>query len=93
LHKAAAAGCFDCHAVDDAVRLAPSLHGLVGRDEVLRGGARVFVDAAYLSRALVDPGAEIVDGYDDTMPRYAGVLSPADVADLVAFIDSLRGPL
>jgi len=47
----------------------------------------VLADDAYLTRAIADPSAELVDGYTLKMP--ANNLNDAEVADIVAFINAL----
>jgi len=54
---------------------------------VLVDGSTVVADDAYLTRAIADPSAELVDGYTLKMP--ANNLSDAEVADIVAFIETL----
>jgi len=44
-------------------------------------------DEAYLSRAITDPDAEVVDGYDIRMP--SSDIDDDDVAAIVAYIQSL----
>ena len=45
----------------------------------------------YIRQSIVDPGAFVVPGYPDSMPRgLAGRLSPADLDALVAYLASLR---
>ena len=45
----------------------------------------------YLGRSMTDPGAYVVPGYPDSMPRgLARDLSPQDLAALVAYLASLR---
>ncbi len=38
----------------------------------------------------MDPGAEIVAGYQNVMPTYQGKLSPPEAAAIVEYIKSLR---
>ena len=47
----------------------------------------VVADDEYLTRAIVEPGADLVDGYNLKMP--ANNLSDAEIADIVAFINTL----
>jgi cytochrome c oxidase subunit 2 len=58
---------------------------------VTRAGQELTVtaDAAYLTRAIRDPAAEIVAGYPPVMPPYAG-LAEAEVAALIAWMESLH---
>lgn len=45
----------------------------------------------YLRQSLTDPGAYVVPGYPDSMPRgLAGQLSPEDLAALVTYLASLK---
>ena len=45
----------------------------------------------YLRESILDPGAYIVQGYPDAMPRGLGRdLSPEDLAALIAYLESLR---
>jgi mono/diheme cytochrome c family protein len=74
--------CASCHGADAGV--GPSLSAM--KDEA---GNRVAGLSAedYLHQSIVDPGAFIVEGYDDIMPKDFGQkLSEQDVADLVTFI-------
>ena len=45
----------------------------------------------HLRQSIIDPGAYVVPGYPDSMPRgLARDLSPEDLAALVAYLNSLR---
>jgi cytochrome c553 len=45
----------------------------------------------YLRESITDPGAYVVQGYPDAMPRgLARDLSPEDLAALIAYLASLR---
>jgi cytochrome c oxidase subunit 2 len=48
----------------------------------------VVSDEAYLRRAIVAPGADIVEGYPAIMPPFAGVLTEEEVRLLVDFFRS-----
>lgn len=84
-------GCATCHdpGVSNLFRpVGPRLDqaGLVG-------GKRVPGMSAedYLRQSITDPGAYLVPGYPDSMPRRLGEqLSPEDLAALVAYLGSLK---
>jgi cytochrome c oxidase subunit 2 len=40
----------------------------------------------------MDPGAQIVAGYQNVMPSFQGRMTPPDVAAVVEYIKSLRTP-
>lgn len=84
-------GCFLCHSVDGTGGgTGPTFKGLAGSQRPLTTGEFVRADEAYLRRSILDPSAEIVEGYQDVMPGYfAEELSEEELDDLIAFINSL----
>jgi cytochrome c oxidase subunit 2 len=80
-------GCAGCHGQDFDGGAGPGWVGLAGSEVLLVDGSTVVADDAYLTRAIADPSAELVDGYTLKMP--ANNLSDAEVADIVAFINAL----
>ncbi len=88
-------GCMACHATDESVqpKIGPSWKGLFGTTRDLAKGPKRVVDEAYLRQSILDPGAEIVKGYEKVeagMPVYAGVLNEAQIESLILFIKSLQ---
>lgn len=79
-------GCFDCHAMDGTDDVAPPLNDIANKERliILPDGAKrtVKADFHYLKTSIMDPGAELVDGWDDEMPSYAGDMTDeeADIA-------------
>lgn len=80
---AADAGCVACH-TDRNTPVAPTWHGLVGSTVPLEDGSKVVADEAYIRRSILDPQADIVEGYTGTMPRFR--LSEREVDLLVEHI-------
>lgn len=79
-------GCISCHTAEDT-RLAPTWHGLAGEEVTLEDGTTVTADEEYLRRSILEPEAEVVEGYRATMPRFE--LTPEEVDDLVSYIAGL----
>ena len=73
-------GCIGCHSVNGLDGAGPTWTGLAAR-----------VDEEYLRRAILEPNADIAEGYTEgIMPvTYADTLSDEDVDALVAYIQSL----
>jgi mono/diheme cytochrome c family protein len=73
-------GCIGCHSVNGLDGTGPTWTGLAAR-----------VDDEYLRRAILQPNADIADGYTEgVMPvTYVDTLSDEDVDALVAYIKSL----
>jgi cytochrome c553 len=84
-------GCATCHeaSISNLFRpVGPSMDqvGLVGAKRVPGMSAE-----DYLRQSMTDPGAYLVPGYPDSMPRsLASDLSPEDLAALVAYLASLK---
>ena len=86
-------GCGGCHAgaadADRGTVRAPPLAGLYGARVALNDGRVVAADERYLHDSIIDPGRELVAGYDPIMPSFAGQISEEDIVKLVAYIKSL----
>ncbi len=85
--------CVACHTLDGQPHVGPTWSRLYGAERKLVGGGTVIADDAYLTRSMMDPGAEVVAGYQNVMPTYQGTLEPSEAASLVELIKALRdGP-
>jgi cytochrome c oxidase subunit 2 len=84
---ARSSGCAGCHGQNFGGGAGPSLVGLAGSDVTLADGSVVVADTAYLTRAIAEPSADLVAGYNLRMP--ANGLSDAEIADIVAYIETL----
>jgi mono/diheme cytochrome c family protein len=82
-------GCAGCHGADFAGGAGPTWIGIAGEEVELVDGTTVVRDEAYLIRSIAEPNAEIVAGYTLRMP--ANNLTDDEVADIVAFIQTLGG--
>jgi mono/diheme cytochrome c family protein len=80
-------GCAGCHGANFGGGAGPPLVGLAGSQVSLANGGTVVADTAYLTRAIADPSADLVAGYNLKMP--ANSLSDAEIADVVAYIETL----
>lgn len=83
---AAEIGCFACHS-DSDTDLAPTLEGIWGTEVALEDGSTVTVDETYVRRSIMDPDADIVEGYRGVMPNFS--LSGSEVHRLVEWVESL----
>jgi cytochrome c oxidase subunit 2 len=81
-------GCAACHGANGEGGLGPAWVGALGSTVKLVDGTTVTVDEAYLTRSIKDPQAQVVDGYSVAMPK--NELDDADIADIVAYITSLK---
>jgi cytochrome c oxidase subunit II len=89
---AAEQGCLKCHSVDGSRHIGPTWVDLYLREEKLKDGKMVVADEGYLTKSMMDPGAEIVAGFQNVMPTYQGKLPPPEAAAIVEYIKSLKTP-
>jgi mono/diheme cytochrome c family protein len=82
-------GCANCHEPGlFGRRLGPPLDHIGTVAATRRPGMSA---EEYLRQSIVDPGAYVVPGYQDSMPRDLGRdLSPTDLDALVAYLLSLK---
>ena len=82
--------CSACHALDDHKLIGPTFKGLWGKKERVRVGGTfkdIQVDADYLRRSILEPQAEIVEGYEAViMPPFKGLLTPEEINLFIEFI-------
>lgn len=92
----ASEGCGTCHQIGGSQVAGPNFEHFAGHDVKLAGGGHAVVDEAFLSRALTDPGAPQLAGWDSAPMRAALIAhrlpaSPRKAAALAAFIEQI-GP-
>jgi cytochrome c oxidase subunit II len=81
--------CLSCHSANENAR-APVLEGLYGRSVHLTTGETVIADDSYIRRSILDPGAQIVAGWENIMPTFRGQVSEEDIFALIVYFRSLK---
>ncbi len=81
-------GCSGCHGVNSSVH-APDLAGIYGHSVQLSDGRTVTADDAYIRDSILQPGRDIVAGYEPLMPSFSGQLGEDQIVRLIAYIKSL----
>lgn len=90
-------GCSGCHvgggrsggSGGGSTVAAPPLDGVFGHPVPLADGRIVQATEEYLRDSILMPARDIVAGYPNRMPSYAGVIPEADLIRLVGYIRSL----
>ncbi|MDH3494272.1 MAG: cytochrome c oxidase subunit II [Acidobacteriota bacterium] len=83
-------GCASCHAGGDNQRGAV-LEGIFGKEVKFVGGGSQIADEQYLRNSILNPGGQIVEGYQPIMPTFKGQVTEEQLGYLVAYIKSLSG--
>ncbi len=75
-------GCTGCHALDGTKLTGPPLNGIATRH-------KGDLDA-YLKTSIIDPTAFVVEGYEPSMPSFAGVIPEQNILHIVEYLKSLE---
>jgi cytochrome c oxidase subunit 2 len=77
--------------LDGTAGVGPTWQGLFGSQIRLADGSTVTADEAYLIESIRNPGATIVEGYQNIMPAaIGGSLTDQQIQDLIELIRSLE---
>lgn len=80
-------GCVQCHTSNGDAGIGPTWVDLYGSEVTMTDGSTVTADRAYLRRAIEDPDAEVVDGFNPIMPKVP--VNDAQMRELIGYIASL----
>lgn len=83
-------GCNACHSIDGSPGIAPTFKGLFGRIEKFVDGTELRADENYLIESIYEPQARMVAGYQPVMPSFKGILSEAEVSDIIEYVKTLK---
>ncbi len=73
----------------DSQGIGPNLTGVFGSPVQLSDGRTVTADDNYIRNSILNPGSEIVAGFQPVMPTFEGLISEEQLLALVAYIRSL----
>lgn len=81
-------GCQACHSTDGTQILGPTFQGLFESEKIFADGSTGIADEEYLRESIIDPSAQIVDGFDNVMPPFS-YLAENEVQSIVEYIKTL----
>lgn len=82
--------CLACHSNDGTPRVGPTFKGLAGSQRTLADGSTVTADDDYLMRSILEPNAQVVQGFPPAMPPMAGTLNQTQIESIILYIKSLK---
>jgi cytochrome c oxidase subunit 2 len=86
-------GCIGCHSIDGSKLVGPSFKGIYNRKTtVITDGEEreVISDEEYLRRSILNPGADIVEGYPPIMPSLEGALTDGELEEMIEYLKTLK---
>jgi cytochrome c oxidase subunit 2 len=82
-------GCLGCHSLDGTPSVGPTFQGISGRqvNVVTNGESRTLTtDRDYLEKSILEPNADIVEGFPPAMPPYAGSIPEEDMTGILDYL-------
>jgi cytochrome c oxidase subunit 2 len=83
-------GCVACHSIDGSRLVGPSYKGAYGSQVKLEGGKTVTADDNYIKNAILNPNAEVHEGFPAVMPSFQGQLNDKQISALIEYIKSIK---
>ncbi len=80
--------CVSCHSAKENAA-APVLENVFGKPVRLKSGQTVLADEEYIRRSVMEPGAQVVAGWQNIMPTFRGKITEEEVFMLIAYFRSL----
>lgn len=86
-------GCLSCHSLYGNKTVGPTLKGLFGSTvNVTTGGSKraMVADSAYIFESIVNPNADVAEGYASTMPPGRNILSDDEIGEIIVYLKTLK---
>lgn len=87
-------GCIACHSIDGTKLIGPTYKGLWGKTQnVVTDGQKrqITVDAEYIRRSILDPNADVVEGYrEGQMLSFKGLVTDQEIDQIIEYLKSLN---
>jgi len=85
-------GCVACHTIDGSKLIAPTFKGMFGSTEtvVTDGVSRqITVDEEYIRKSILEPNADLVEGYQALMPPQRDLLTDEEIDAIIEVLKEL----
>jgi cytochrome c oxidase subunit 2 len=80
-------GCNACHSLDGSAGIGPTWKGTYGTLRIMTDGSQRLADEAYIRESILEPAAEVVEGFQNIM--LPAELSEAEISQLILLIREL----
>jgi cytochrome c oxidase subunit 2 len=82
-------GCVQCHHTDGSVGTGPHLNDVFGSQVRLADGSTVGADENYIRNSILDPGSQVVSGFQPVMPTFQGKIKDKEIDWIIAYLKSI----
>lgn len=83
-------GCNACHSTDGAPMTGPTWKGLYGSQRSFLDGSSATADDNYIRQSILDPNAQVVQGFTPQMPSFQGQLEDQHITALIEYMKTLK---
>ena len=86
--------CLACHSLDGSKLLGPTFKGLYGSKKIVvikNSEKEILVDDGYLKKAIYEPNAEIVKGFNkNLMQSYTKIIKEEELTQIIDYLKQLN---
>jgi cytochrome c oxidase subunit II len=82
-------GCKQCHSLDGTDGTGPSWKDVFGTTQTFTDGSTREVDENYVRDSILNPGKDIVAGYDNVMPTFQGTIKDQEITGVIELLKSI----
>jgi cytochrome c oxidase subunit 2 len=86
-------GCMSCHSLTGNPMVGPTFKGLFGSSvRVTTAGQprTVVADSAFVVESILDPGADVAEGFPNTMPPGRSALSDEEIGVVINYLKTVK---
>lgn len=82
-------GCVQCHHTDGSAGTGPHLNDVFGSQVKLANGSTIEADENYIRNSILDPGSQVVSGFQPVMPTFQGKIKDKEIDWIIAYLKSI----
>ena len=81
--------CITCHKVDGNKLIGPPLNLVFGAERKFNDGTSRIADENYIRESILNPNAQVVEGYPAAMTSYQGIIRDGEIDTIIAYLKHL----
>lgn len=82
-------GCAQCHSLDGTAGTGPTWKNIFGDERKFVDGSTRIADENYIRDSILNPGNEVLEGYDNVMPTFQGQIKDPEITGVIELLKSI----
>jgi len=81
--------CTSCHSLDGSKVIGPTFKNIYGKKEKIKRDSEIIeitVDEEYIKQSILNPKADVVEGYPNLMPSFKGILKEEEIEAIIKYL-------